>query len=71
MWRSITGKAVAVQENCEDYIRTTGMVESTLDVGEVRFTLVDLGGTRNERKKWVHAFEGTDVVVFVISLNDW
>jgi guanine nucleotide-binding protein G(i) subunit alpha len=24
----------------------------------VEFTLIDVGGQRNERKKWIHCFEG-------------
>jgi len=35
------------------------------------FILCDVGGQRNERKKWEKSFEGVSVVLFVTSLNDY
>jgi len=35
------------------------------------FRLVDVGGQRNERKKWVNAFKDIQVVLYVFSLNDY
>ena len=34
-----------------------------------RFTIVDVGGQRNERQKWVHQFSIVDAVLFVASLS--
>lgn len=33
--------------------------------------LVDVGGQRNERKKWIHCFEKVTAIVFVVSLNEF
>merc|ERR1712083_260379 len=33
------------------------------------FTIVDVGGQRNERSKWVHQFSIVDAVLFVASLS--
>jgi len=33
--------------------------------------LVDVGGQRNERKKWIHSFEGVTAVIFVASLSEY
>jgi guanine nucleotide-binding protein G(i) subunit alpha len=34
-------------------------------------SLVDVGGQRNERKKWIHCFEAVTAIVFVVSLNEF
>lgn len=33
--------------------------------------LVDVGGQRNERRKWVHAFRNVDAVAWVVNLADY
>jgi GTPase SAR1 family protein len=33
--------------------------------------LVDVGGQRNERKKWIHCFEGVTAILFVASLSEY
>jgi G-protein alpha subunit len=30
-----------------------------------------MGGARNERRKWVHAFEGLSCMIFVVALSDY
>jgi hypothetical protein len=33
--------------------------------------MVDVSGQQNERRKWIHGFEGVEIVLFVASLNDF
>jgi hypothetical protein len=33
--------------------------------------MVDVGGQRNERKKWIHCFEGVTAIIFVTSLSEY
>ena len=33
--------------------------------------MVDVGGQRNERKKWIHQFENVAAVVYVVSLSSF
>lgn len=33
--------------------------------------LIDVGGQRNERKKWIHCFEGVTAIIFVSSLSEY
>jgi hypothetical protein len=44
----------------EDILRvrakTTGITEITFQVDDAKFRLVDVGGQRSERKKWMHCF---------------
>lgn len=39
-------------------IRTTGIREERLNVDGQLFQFFDVGGQRNERRKWIHCFEG-------------
>ena len=34
-----------------------------------RCRMVDVGGQRSERKKWIHCFEGVTSIVFCVSLS--
>ena len=49
-------------------IRTTGIHELRFQLDDIDFLCVDVGGQRNERKKWISQFENVDAVVFVASL---
>jgi len=63
----------------EDVLRarsiTTGVVtvDFTLKEGsrELKLELVDVGGQRGERRRWIHCFEGVTAVMFIISLSDY
>ena len=35
------------------------------------FEMYDVGGQRNERKKWIHCFEGVDAVIFVAAISEY
>lgn len=37
-------------------VKTTGISESFLQVGELRYRLLDVGGQRTERRKWLNCF---------------
>ncbi len=55
-------------------VRTTGIVENEFVVEAPwnrQIRLFDLGGTRNERKKWLHCFEGVDVVWFIAAISEY
>jgi len=49
-------------------IRTTGIVEQEFTIKGNRFQVFDVGGQRNERKKWIHCFEKVTGVIFLASL---
>lgn len=52
-------------------VRTSGIVEDKYVIDGVNFTMFDVGGQRNERKKWIHAFDGVTAVIFVAALNEY
>ena len=39
-------------------VRTTGMFEKSFEIKNCFFNIYDVGGQRNERKKWIHSFQG-------------
>ncbi|ETO21010.1 Guanine nucleotide-binding protein alpha-3 subunit [Reticulomyxa filosa] len=49
--------------------RTTGMTEKEFHIKDAVFKVLDVGGQRNERKKWIHFFDGVTAVLFVVSLT--
>lgn len=35
------------------------------------FRMVDVGGQRSERKKWVHCFQDVTAILFVVAMNSY
>ena len=52
-------------------MRTTGIQEEAVLVDGVTFSIIDVGGQRNERKKWMHQFDSVTSVIFVASLSEY
>ncbi|KAL9645624.1 hypothetical protein ABK040_015840 [Willaertia magna] len=52
-------------------IKTTGLVEQNFSFKDLPFTMIDVGGQRNERKKWIHHFQGVDSILFICSLSEF
>uniref|UniRef100_A0A6A7GE84 G protein, Alpha subunit family member n=1 Tax=Hirondellea gigas TaxID=1518452 RepID=A0A6A7GE84_9CRUS len=52
-------------------VRTTGIVETEFEIDQTKFQLFDVGGQRNERKKWIHCFENVTGIIFVAALSEY
>jgi guanine nucleotide-binding protein G(i) subunit alpha len=52
-------------------VKTTGIVETSFPMGDKIIKMMDVGGQRNERKKWVHCFEGVAAIIFVINASEY
>jgi len=50
-------------------VRTSGIVESAFEIDGNQFRMFDVGGQRNERKKWIHCFENVTAVLFVAAIS--
>lgn len=35
------------------------------------YRMIDVGGQRSERRKWIHAFEGVKAVIFLTAINEY
>jgi len=51
--------------------RTTGIIETTFKVRGTPFRMVDVGGQRSERKKWIFFFEDVTAIIYCVSLNEY
>jgi len=65
----------AFEATVDDYLnarsRTTGIHVTELKVDQRVFKVVDVGGQRSERRKWIHCFDDTLAILFVVSLADF
>nr|AAL11437.1 G-protein alpha subunit 1 [Phytophthora palmivora] len=52
-------------------VRTSGIVEERYQIDGATFVMYDVGGQRNERKKWIHCFEDVTAVIFVAALSEY
>jgi len=52
-------------------IPTSGVTEYSFDIHFRHFRLVDVGGQKTERRKWIHCFEGVTSVLFLAALSDY
>jgi len=61
--------------NEEDILKsratTSGIYETEFDIQEAHFRMIDVGGQRTERKKWIHCFEGVTAVLFCVSMSEY
>lgn len=51
--------------------RTQGIAETHFSHNNLNFTMVDVGGQRNERRKWIHCFEDVTAIIFVAALSEY
>ncbi|XP_010898615.2 guanine nucleotide-binding protein subunit alpha-14 [Esox lucius] len=52
-------------------VPTTGIIEYPFDLKSVIFRMVDVGGQRSERRKWIHCFERVTSIIFLVALNEY
>eukprot|EP00465_Bigelowiella_longifila_P012817 CAMPEP_0185253582 /NCGR_PEP_ID=MMETSP1359-20130426/2272_1 /TAXON_ID=552665 /ORGANISM="Bigelowiella longifila, Strain CCMP242" /LENGTH=244 /DNA_ID=CAMNT_0027835983 /DNA_START=562 /DNA_END=1296 /DNA_ORIENTATION=+ len=52
-------------------VQTTGISEHEFSIDNNIFRIVDVGGQRSERKKWIRCFEGVTCVVFVAAISTY
>ncbi len=60
-----------VQDVLRSRVRTSGIVENTYTIEGVQFVMYDVGGQRNERKKWIHCFDDVTAIIFVAALSSY
>eukprot|EP01124_Arcella_intermedia_P003358 TRINITY_DN1183_c0_g1_i1.p1 TRINITY_DN1183_c0_g1~~TRINITY_DN1183_c0_g1_i1.p1 ORF type:complete len:368 (-),score=69.60 TRINITY_DN1183_c0_g1_i1:110-1129(-) len=52
-------------------VRSTGIEEAEFTFDKKVFKVIDVGGQRSERRKWIHCFDGVSAVLFCASLADY
>ncbi|XP_043234745.1 guanine nucleotide-binding protein G(i) subunit alpha-2-like [Amphibalanus amphitrite] len=49
-------------------VETRTIIDISVEIRGVTFRLIDVGGQRSERRKWIHCFQGVTAVLFCVSL---
>jgi len=52
-------------------VRTSGIVTERYMIDGTMFEMYDVGGQRNERKKWIHCFDNVTAIIFVAALSEY
>ncbi|PBK68546.1 heterotrimeric G-protein alpha subunit, GPA2-like protein [Armillaria solidipes] len=52
-------------------VRTTGIKETVFYLRERELTMVDVGGQKSERRKWIHCFQDVTSILFLVSLSGY
>ena len=52
-------------------VRTIGVKETQFTYKPLLFRMVDVGGQRSERKKWLYCFEGVHAIIFCTALSGY
>ncbi|CAO2641259.1 Guanine nucleotide-binding protein subunit alpha-15 [Lemmus lemmus] len=50
---------------------TTGINEYCFSVQKTKLRIVDVGGQKSERKKWIHCFENVIALIYLASLSEY
>jgi len=50
---------------------TTGILESIFVIHDQKFVIIDVGGQRSERKKWIHCFEEVNCILFIVGTSEF
>jgi GTPase SAR1 family protein len=59
------------QDILRSRVKTSGIVVNDFLVEGNEFKMIDVGGQRNERKKWIACFEGVTAVLFIGVLSEY
>ena len=65
------GYVASTEDLLRSRVRTSGIVEEVYTIDGVVFVMFDVGGQRNERKKWIHCFDSVTAVIFVAAISEY
>jgi GTPase SAR1 family protein len=52
-------------------IPTTGILQTQFTVRKAQFLLVDVGGQRSERRKWLNCFQSVRAILYVVAISEY
>lgn len=59
------------QDILKGRIKTTGINETVINIKNWTFSMIDVGGQRSERRKWIHCFDDVTAIVFVAAVSEY
>jgi len=57
------------QDIVQTRARTIGITETTFQLRDREMLMVDVGGQKSERRKWIHCFQDVTSILFLVSLS--
>ncbi|TRY74847.1 hypothetical protein TCAL_00539 [Tigriopus californicus] len=70
-----SGYTPTTQDILRIRVATTGIIEACFQVKRdkmsLNFKLIDVGGQRSERRKWIHCFENVHAILFVVAISEY
>jgi len=52
-------------------IKTSGIQTLDFIIEGIKFTVVDVGGQRSERRKWLHCFDDVTAIIFLTAIDEY
>lgn len=52
-------------------VRTNGIIETNFRLGDSIVNMVDVGGQRSQRRKWIYCFDDVKAVLYVVALSGY
>ncbi|XP_066460242.1 guanine nucleotide-binding protein subunit alpha-14 [Eleutherodactylus coqui] len=68
---SVQGYVPTQQDVLRVRVPTTGIIEYPFILQNIIFRMVDVGGQRSERRKWIHCFEKVTSIIFLVALSEY
>ncbi|XP_007524875.1 guanine nucleotide-binding protein subunit alpha-15 [Erinaceus europaeus] len=65
------GYVPSAQDVLRSRMPTTGINEYCFSVQKTNLRIVDVGGQKSERKKWIHCFENVIALIYLASLSEY
>ncbi|XP_057564164.1 guanine nucleotide-binding protein subunit alpha-15 isoform X2 [Hippopotamus amphibius kiboko] len=65
------GYIPTAQDVLRSRMPTTGINEYCFSVQKTNLRIVDVGGQKSERKKWIHCFENVIALIYLASLSEY
>ncbi|KAF7293210.1 Heterotrimeric G-protein alpha subunit 4 [Mycena chlorophos] len=59
------------QDIVQTRARTIGITETTFTLKDHEMLMVDVGGQKSERRKWIHCFSDVTSILFLVSLSGY
>ncbi|EGG15756.1 vacuolar sorting protein 35 [Cavenderia fasciculata] len=59
------------QDALRSRVMTKGIVEAEVCFDGINMKIIDVGGQRSQRRKWIHCFDGVSAVIFVAALSEY
>ncbi|KAI8375096.1 G protein alpha subunit [Choanephora cucurbitarum] len=59
------------QDVLRSRVKTTGIAETKFVFDTLTYRMLDVGGQRSERKKWIHCFEDVTAIIFLVAISEY